>query len=561
MWICGIACGDVCIDCGFPSHSFEHSLLPIRVFGKGKMETIYKNQVLYSDDYDFTTGVPSSGRPHVLSVRFRNKDFSEIVVGDVHDVQESIALEIRTEWDGEPTLTFPAVVEAAMTGDSLIVDMPQVQREGDLVLYQWVFPPGQISRLYGDPASVFAPMQSDILTAHAGPYLCHEVDLEIIDETCVADIKFYVKELSFDNDYTIYEDSMITNVLPNRYKEVEIRDPVWQRTPSRNKPAYYNKGGNLDIKLVVQTDFVVQHSFEFAVTGIPQSEYLRYRTQVRTGNLFGNCDTVSSLRAVGNFPDSVGIIDSINYAWMVYKSGLWGVNGFVSFDITGPHKIYLAYNNPLLDTVNTLGLDYICKYSKDLNDINNILVSSTSGIYTQHWEYNPDHFLFAKPLDMIRKKPTGQCADYANLLTYFLNAIGILSNTTVIFNGKRNSADSIEFYLWKYTVIKDFTNLLSNELRACNDSTMKWDFWYHAVSRYNNILSDPVFNIVADTNQYSLWWEYYLHPHPISNPPYYFLTDHPPPFPPYYHDWSPFIKPNKIMPERLRIRAFDFSYP
>ncbi len=255
------------------------------------------------------------------------------------------------------------------------------------------------------------------------------------------------------------------------------------------------------------------------------------------------------------------------YHWIYRKSLVGGALGFKPMSTTGPHKIYLSYDAPRLDTVNELGLKYICNYARNLYESINILKSGVYGIYKQQWSYKPDNTIFTKPLDMVRKKkPIGQCVDYANLLTYFTNSIGIPTNTTIIFNGRTDAFGFIEHYRWIYSILRSPTNILSNRLTACDNSNMNWAFSYHAVSNFNGMLGDPVFNLTFNESEYKQWWEYYLHPHPIGPPPYYFSGTHPPPIPPFYYDWGLFAIPDSVHlgvfpPNTIFIIPFDFWYP
>jgi len=159
-------------------------------------------------------------------------------------------------------------------------------------------------------------------------------------------------------------------------------------------------------------------------------------------------------------------------------------------------------------------------------------------------------------------EPVGQCGEYANLMTYYANAIGISANTRILLNAQENSSGIVEGYLWVLSESLpqiQWVNLWSNSLRTCDGSTANWIFLYHAVCNSGGNHGDPVFNIVAPASDYDLWWRYYLHPHPVGSPPYDFSHEEPPPFAPFYYDWSRFT-PQNVIPS-YRSVEFPFSHP
>jgi hypothetical protein len=252
------------------------------------------------------------------------------------------------------------------------------------------------------------------------------------------------------------------------------------------------------------------------------------------------------------------------YHWMYRKSLIGGVQGFKPMCTTGPHKIYLSYNFPQLDTVNELGLKYICNYARNLNDSLMIFRAGIEGIYEQHWKYDPNHNIFYNPLDMLRvDTPIGQCVDYANLAVYYSSSIGLNANTALVFNG-RNDPPLIDHYSFLYS--KDlpsyhYYNLYSTELKSIQGDKDNWMFIYHAVSRLGGHLGDPVFNIVEKETEYAKWWRYYLHPYPDHQP---FSYDEPPPFPPYYYNYRIFAIPDSthtLREPEVHMTNYRFPYP
>jgi hypothetical protein len=255
------------------------------------------------------------------------------------------------------------------------------------------------------------------------------------------------------------------------------------------------------------------------------------------------------------------LFEDCNNERMYRKSLIGGVQGFKPMSTTGPHKIYLSYDTPQLDTVNELGLKHICNYARNLTDSVLIFNSGVVGLYNQGWEYFPKHKIYIKPLDMLRvSTTTGQCVDFANLLTYFSNAIGIHANTCVITNGDYFGVDTTLLYFWYCTKSGEDAVLWSNELKTCNGVNDYWVFLYHAVSRMGFYLGDPVFNIMTLDSEYKQWWRYYLNPLPSGAPPYNYSHVEPPNITPNYINWPRFCGKYPISKTLFRFDSY-FRHP
>lgn len=552
-WLCGNAdnCDDVsghsCDPCLFVSHQMLAWDLIDTIGGRGILIIEFAGREYYNQPFDFTSGTTEPGVPTYIEVAFLNKDLTFMGESDVHDPQEAFGVLIRVDWWGTPYETYSASIKSRNSGNSMIVSCRMNGRNGMTAYYIKMLPAGSLTDIYGDFSGVPPCYDPDILTLQAAGYECDEQIPHQNDEAMFGNIRLYVSSLSFLNDFSLYEDSIMGTTDPPPYLERLIEDPVWVFNSTRNKSAFYLRGSRPSITLEIRAQCNIAHFLDYETIGIPSSPYPinRYCTTIDSGSIYGYIDTISGITfQYGAFPDSVGILDSLKYYWMYRKSLIGGTQGFRSTSVTGPHKIYLSYDAPQLDTVNELGLKYICNYARDLNDSIKIFESNIFKIYKEKWEYKPWDTICVKPLDMLRRKKIhGQCGDYANLATYFGNAVGLASNTSIIFNGKDSG-----YYLFNYTWIYGGdmleTTLLSRKLRACNNENKIWSFDYHAVTSYGEYLGDPVFGLVKKRIEYDAWWLYYVYPHPFGNPPYQFEDREPPPFPPYYYDWPVFAARN-----------------
>jgi hypothetical protein len=572
-WLCGAnkdcddLAGHACDPCGFVSHQLVTWDLIDTLGGKGDLIIEFQGKELYNQHFDFTAGIIEPGVPVNIEVTFLNKNLSSINPADVHDPQEAIALLIRVEWDGEPYSTYSASIKSRDLNDSIVISCPMVYCEGFTAYYRKKLPAGSLTGIYGNFSNVCSCTDPDILTASAIGYVC---DFEIPHRDATArfgNIRLYITSLSFLNDFPLYEDSIMGTTDPPPYEEKLIEDPVWVLDPPRNKSAFYMRDTIPSITVEVKTQCNIDHTLDYQIMGIPSDPYPIniYRTTMDSGSIYGYLDTISGITFQdGSFPDSVEILDTLKYHWMYRKSLIGGVQGFRPMNTTGPHKIFLSYGVPRLDTVNELGLKYICNYARNLNDSLDIFTAGVESIYKQQWKYNTMHYVFSKPLDMVRlATPIGQCIDYANLLTYFSAAVGLKANTVNIFNG-RDNPPYIDHYSFIYSgelPDTEFYNLWSNELRAINGKKERWLFIYHAVTGLGLFLGDPVFNIVKKESDYTIWWKYYLHPYPENQP---FSHIEPPPLAPYYYRYNIFAVPDssqRIGPYNLRMRRFRFIHP
>jgi len=274
---------------------------------------------------------------------------------------------------------------------------------------------------------------------------------------------------------------------------------------------------------------------------------------------FGYLDTLEGIAPVswGDFPDSVGIIDDLKFYWAANKWVEAGEWGYFMIGQSGPHKVFLTYDTPLLDTVNTLALGKICAYAQNQYVDTAIAQRGVMGVYNEGWEYDPGLFIDDDPLNVIRNE-TGQCGDYANLMTNLYNAVGIGANSVVIYNGAILEGISRWLY-WIDSRDSIPTCLLSKRLRSCDGTEREWAFDYHAVSRWNDFLCDAALGLFRDVGKYADWWRYYLHPRLILNPPSY-SHDEPPPFEPSLYEW-PLYVPGSVLPDFIQDLYIDFVHP
>jgi hypothetical protein len=555
MWICGNPSdceigNHICEDCAFYTHSYARWRQRLKLCGWGKLTIWYDGNEVYNQAFDFTNGV-KPGIAHAVRAQFLNRDFSIITTNDIHDAEEGIALELDIEWEDAPTPEFSATIKSEMSHDSLTASLPLTSMVERLAIYKKVLPAGFLCGLYGNPNEFFRTGQIDRITVTPGSYYCANPDSQPFAQTRITSIKFIVNTLSFENDYQIYEDSLRRD---STYAEIPITDPVWVHNGRKNKPAYYNKNSRPSIKLEIQANHHMYHNFDYSIVGWPDSSNNRYQTEIKDGMMRGHLDTISAITfKEGNFKDSVGIISNLKYYWMVRKSGLYGVQGFRSMDSTGAHTIYLSYSQPLLDTVNVLGLKYMCNYARNNRDALAIFESGSTGIFKEGWEYDPGFAsVYTPPIDMVRRpKVTGQCACFANLLSYFGRSVGLDASTVTIINAKQCAPDSFELYIWNFSDRPaEIINLLSDSLPTTNNNIgMYWGFIYHAVSKLGDVLGDPVFGLVDKNTSWGTWWRYYYYPHPANGQlPGPCQNNEPPPISPFYYDHSPYITTGGAFP-------------
>lgn len=237
--------------------------------------------------------------------------------------------------------------------------------------------------------------------------------------------------------------------------------------------------------------------------------------------------------------------------------------GYYWINPSGPHKIYLTYDKPKLNTVNTLALEKICRYAENQNVDTVIAERGVMGIYGEGWNYNPGKFIFSDPLNLIRRE-TGQCGDYANLLTILYKSVGIQANPLIIYNGIPRQ-DTLWLLFWIYSERTDtiagdtsWTSLLSQYVTSCDDTTKYWEFSYHALCSFGNYYCDAAFGLFEPQAAHDVWWRYYLYPRSFYGP---YMDDEPPPYPPIYYHW-PTLIPAEIYPyNEVKGAAIYWSHP
>ena len=329
---------------------------------------------------------------------------------------------------------------------------------------------------------------------------------------------------------------------------------------SQNEPVAYKRANTLLMDVVVECNRTPYHDFQYWIIGSGGSGQGSYTTAVCEGHFNGtNLSTVEDIvPRDGPFPDSVGIIDPLNYHWYANKGANADPSDFKYLN-SSSHKIYLTYDTPLLSPVNILALDKICSYAQNQYNQGTIAASTVDGVYDERWTYDPGHEIFTDPLDVIRLT-IGQCGDYANLLTYLYRSVGLPANSTVIFNGATfGPIDYVLLWHLTGTPPNERGVLLSELLESCDGISNEWYFSYHAASSCANHICDAALGQFRSPSDYNGYWKYYLHPK-NPNPPYY--HDEPPPFEPSYYDWIDYLPPypENILPG---YRAYDsgFNHP
>lgn len=389
------------------------------------------------------------------------------------------------------------------------------------------------------------------------PNSCDPEPGNVHDELMVTNYILSVEEVSFLGDHPLFKDSALTNppiIVP-------ITDPVWRRTPAKNEAVAYTRNSPYQMNVLVKSSHVPFHDFQYRIDAITEGNL--YNSQGYTRHLaFSQYDTVKAIDPVswGHFPDHVGVIDSLRFHWMVNKAVAYGEMGFYFINPSGPHKIYLTYDKPKLDTVNTLALEKICRYAQNQNIDTAIAHSGVTGAFNEHWDYAPEKtFIFADPLDVIRLQ-TGLCADYANLLATYYRSVGIASKPTVIFNSVP-LGDTTFLLHWIYTELPTFPHgcVLTDPLPTCdNPVSISYLFNYHAVCRMGVYFCDAAFGLFKPSINYDAWWRYYLYPATLQGP---WQDPEPPPVPPIYRDISYLITSQNLYPPLSRGIVINHYHP
>lgn len=293
------------------------------------------------------------------------------------------------------------------------------------------------------------------------------------------------------------------------------------------------------MEIEVSSNYTPYHDFQYQIRGVAGT----FTTRNYDGHMSGtNHNTITDIipTSYGSFADSVGVIDSLRFFWVATKIGFGFDTGDI-ITISGPHTIFLTYDKPLLDTVNVLALDNICHYAQDEYIDTVIAKSGVDSVYGEGWAYDPNHHIFDDPLDVIRKK-TGQCADYANLLVYLYEAVGIQSNAVVIFNAAQ-SGNLYYLTWWNLETNNRYANIYSNLLTSCDGTTKYWDFTYHVVAVCPEHYCEAALGLFRKTSDYSSWWRYYVYPQALLPNPDDYLDAEPPPVEPYYYNRSIYAIP------------------
>jgi hypothetical protein len=551
IWLCGqpLNCKGwgYCDWCGFWAHSFSTWDERYRLFGKGKFELFFKNRLLLSRAFDYGD-IPGNGIPTFVATDFLNKDDSPIAHGDVFDAMEEVAISVTATFDGNASPFIVVKFISDLTQDTTGAQVPLTETQGENYIYSILLPPGFFSGIVGDPSHI--PPGGATITAIPKAIKCDgTIDPNVpVGQITVADYSLQVAEISFLNDYDLYKDDTLT--APPRV--VPITDPVWVTNGGVNDPVAYRRDSTYNMSIVVTCDHFPMHDFAYKIRAVCQgNNYIaRYSTgEYESHFAYSNRDTVSNIRPAqdGQFPDYVGK-DSLTFIWSANKSFLYGIQNYRRLNITGPHKVFFTYEQPLLDTVNILGLDKICTYAEGLNIDTLIAESGVNGVYGEGWKYDPGDSIHADPLFTLRRH-TGQCGNYANLLVYLYEAIGLQSHGVVIFNAGQLNNDLYSL-VWLDTLYNPIV-VLTNNLRACNGQTNYWRFSYHAVAELDNHFCDAVLGLFRPASDYESWWKYYAYPQNILYNPDDYLDNEPPPVEPYYYHHALYVLPSVYPPNRV----------
>jgi len=562
---CMVICGSpplcpeqiACTDCpGLFTHSCGYFTVRHPLWGKGTFQVFHKGNLIFSQDFDYSDpSVP--GLMRFTDIRFLNKDYTQIHYNDIFDGLESVALEVTAEFTGErPQQGVGVVLKSNLSADSILISLPLLTWADNIALYSGILHEGTFIPLLGD--------------RELPPYVEGEIIARPVAENCdgtpnrdipearisVANFVLWVKQISFASDYQLCKDGPASQ--PENFELIE--DPVWVKD-AKNEPVAYRRNTRPDMNIVVQCNRTPYHDFQYWLKGGAAENQRNYSTAIYEGSFnSSSLDTVFSVTFENrNFPDSVGIIDPLEYWWYANKAINYDPMYYIFLNRSA-HKIFLTYEAPLFSPVNILGLDKICHYAQNLNVERAIAEAGVNGVYREGWNYNPDKpTVFIYPLDVIRQR-IGLCADYANLLTYLYLAIGIQANSVTIYNGT-NYQGTDYWLFWRYTYLGGaYICLLSKELRSCDGQTMIWPFRYHATSYAAGSLCDAALGIIDTKANYTKWWKYYLQPAEINPPPGGYLHTEPPTMEPTYIDWPDYV-PAQIMPPNITQKRIDFYHP
>ena len=573
-WGCVVICGNpsdcpeniVCMDCpGLYSHGCgEVEWLHFLLSGVGEFKVIFKGQEVFSQPFDFG-GELEYFEMTFTDTRFLNKDFSHIQTNDIFDAMEAVAIKVEAQFLGEgPAPGIGVVLKSDIAPDSIIINATLDETQFNTATYLTLIEPGFFVRIIGDPDETLPPYMQREITATPIPYQCEGDDPVTVPEDIlpIANFVLWVEEISFEFDYDLSKDG--PGPTPGSHSSEPILDPVWIKD-TKNEPVAYRRENTLSMNVVVECNRTPYHDFQYWIMGAGGSGQGSYSTAICEGHFNStNLSTVSNvIPRDGPFPDYVGIINPLNYNWYGNKVGNPDLNYFKYMN-SSSHKIFLTHETPLLGEINIIALDKICVYAQGQNDPPTIAKCGVDSVYKEGWNYDPGDSISADPLDVIRNE-IGQCADYANLLTYLYKSIGIPANTVTIYNGTTyNGRDYGLFWIYTGTNPNVWACLLSNLLTSCDNETKNWPFPYHATSFAAGKLCDAVFGITDTRANYAKWWKYYLqpaqiYPPPPPDPPY--VHTEPPTFEPTYYDWETYLPVGGPLPSNVRKAEVDFFHP
>jgi hypothetical protein len=369
----------------------------------------------------------------------------------------------------------------------------------------------------------------------------------------IANFVLWVEEISFFNDFQLS--------MNNPTTEIQIVDPVWIKN-TRNNPVGYIRNTTMNMDILIQCDRYPKHDFVYWFSGVASDGENMYYIPVIAEHMTGCEDLINSVEPQNApFPNYVALIQDLDAHWFANKAYYYDPMNFKSLG-NSSHKVYLTYDTPLFSSVNILALDKACYYGNDLSDPDEIAEYVVGGTYSEGWDYDPGHTIFKDPLDVIRLE-TGQCADYANLLTYFYKALGMQANSLIIFNGKTIGLEN-GWLRWRYSVYPYGRPCLwSEELTSCNNVTKEWLFTYHSASYCRSHICDAALGEFRSLDDYAGYWKYYIHPRPTQfDPPHpssYYSHNEPPPFEPSYYHWHEFVHPAPP-PNATVLPGYEFYY-
>lgn len=557
-WGCAVICGTECpgdIDCGecnmFTHGSGQYSYY-FEVAGRGDFVVTQDGIEVFRQSFNFG-GDPDYFSMTFTDIEFVNKDFTHISSQDIFDAMESVGISVAAEYVGDqPPPAVGVILRSNLNQDTLVVDLPLEDEQWNTATYSGLLEAGLFPQIIGDPDKVLPPYTEAEIRAEPVTIECQGQSPTIppVDVLPIANFQIFVQEISFESDYDLCKDAEGQPGL-----EEPINDPVWIRN-TLNEPVAYMRNSSLVMNVELICNRTPYHDFEYSLMATGGENQGNYITEICEGHFRGaGVSTITNITPRGGaFPDHVGIIDPLTYNWWVKKVPGPSPEWF-RFANTSTHKIFLTYDKPLLEDINVLGLEKMCEYAQGESQPAIIAEVGVGGVYGEGWTYDPNHPVFIDPLDVARSN-TGQCADYANFLTYLYKSIGLQANSVTIYNSGNFGGVECRLF-WIYSSTNQITCILSKLLTSCDGQTKIWPFTYHATSYAAGLLCDASLGIIDTRAHYDQWWRYYLHPR-TEYPPY--SHTEPPPFAPIYYDWPEFT-PIGPMPPEVDDRLMNFIHP